>query len=320
MEEGAVYDVNSMYPWAMKECLLPYGEPVFCSGRVESNKLYPLFIQCLTCEFRLKPNKIPTIQIKNNLSYRETEYLTRSEEPTVLTLTSVDLKLFFENYDVQVISWDGGYQFQACRGMFDDYIDYWYKVKSDSKKAKNNALNKLAKLMLNALYGKFGARRNGYSKIPYLDAETNKVRFKKSELEDRTPGYIPVATFITSYCRDRIIRGAMQCGYRFIYADTDSLHIVGTQQPAELDVDEYRLGAFKLEEVFTNARFIRQKTYMELVNGKWDIKCAGMPDSIKKKVKPEEFVEGGMWDGKLLPQVVPGGVILKNTTFKIKKS
>lgn len=320
IENGTVFDVNSMYPWAMKYCCLPYGDPIFCKGKVEVTELYPLFVQSLCCEFKLKPGRIPSIQIKNNISYRETEYLEHSEGLTQLVLTSVDLQLFFDNYDVYVESWDGGYQFSGKVGMFDSYIDHWYELKNQSKKDGKPGLNRLSKLMLNSLYGKFGARRKGYSKIPYLDEETDKVRFTKGEIEERKAGYIPVATFITSYCRDRIIRGAIACGERFIYADTDSLHIVGDEVPDGLDVDDYRLGAFKVEERFTNAKFIRQKTYMELVSGKWDIKCAGMPKEVKKKVYFEDFKEGAEWDGKLLPMVVPGGVILKNTTFQIKKS
>ena len=30
--EGQVYDVNSMYPWAMKYCMLPFGNPYYYDG------------------------------------------------------------------------------------------------------------------------------------------------------------------------------------------------------------------------------------------------------------------------------------------------
>lgn len=316
--EGSVFDVNSMYPWAMKYCPLPHGKPLYFEGEYRQSLLYDLYIQCLTCEFTLKPGRVPSIQIKNNFRYAENEYLSESDGPTILYLTSVDLKLFFDNYDVIVHSYNGGYAFMSRVGMFDEYIDYWYGVKNQSKKDHNPAMNRLAKLMLNALYGKFGAKAKGRSKIPYLHPEKDCVAFYYSEDEERTPGYNPVATFITSYCRDKIIRGAISCGDRFIYADTDSLHITGTEPPEGLDVDEYRLGAFKLEETFTSGIFVRQKTYMELVSEKWDIKCAGMPANVKASVKPEEFKTGSEWSGKLMPKIVPGGVILKETTFKIK--
>lgn len=90
---------------AMKFCKLPYGEPVYFTGQYEEDEGYPLYVQSLVCDFKLKPGCVPSIQIKNNFHYSETEYLRESEVETVLTLTSVDLKLFFDNYDVTVYSW-----------------------------------------------------------------------------------------------------------------------------------------------------------------------------------------------------------------------
>lgn len=330
---GCVYDVNSMYPWAMKFKPLPYGTPVYYTGKYEENNIYTLYVQCLICEFKIKPGMIPTIQIKNNWRYAETEYLTESNGPTVLHLTSVDLKLMFDHYDVIVHEWVSGYMFKSKVGIFTDYIDYWYDVKTTSRLEGNKGMEKLSKLMLNSLYGKFGTKPKGRSKMPYYDEEEQKVRFTITPEEERKPGYIPVACFITAWCRDNIIRSAQKCGERFIYADTDSLHIAG-EEPPEIDIDNSRLGAFKLEEKFERARFLRQKTYMEQVDGKLDIKCAGMPQRIKdgielkdengniitQKVDFDTFYEGAEFDGKLLPKVVRGGVILKETTFKIKKA
>lgn len=332
VSEGRVYDVNSMYPWAMKYCLLPYGEPVFYTGRYKELKTYPLYVQKLTCEFKLKPGKYPSIQIKGSKIYGENEYIEESIYPTTLCLTSVDLELFFHNYEIiGEIEWHHGYMFKAAHGMFTDYIDYWYEQKTNAKASGNKGLEAIAKLMLNSLYGKFGARMTGFSKIPYFDASKDMVRFKKSDEEERKGGYLPIATFITSYCRDKIIRAAEVCGERFIYADTDSVHIEGDSDVPGMDVDEFRLGAFKLEQKFIRAKFIRQKTYLEIAlkNGKesMNIKCCGMPKEMKKTITEDEFYEGAIYDNsendkyapKLMPQIVPGGVILKETTFQIKK-
>lgn len=323
VEAGRVYDVNSMYPWAMKYCLLPYGSARWYRGKYEPDGMYPLYVQALECEFTLKPGMVPTLQIKHSM-YAENEYLIESAGPTYLCLTSVDLQLFFDHYDVEVHEWIEGYCFQAKVGIFSEYIDHWYGVKTQAKIDHNSGMAQIAKLMLNSLYGKFGSRRNGRSKIPYLDDEKDKVCFKLTEDEERRGGYLPIATFITSYCRDKIIRAAQTCGKRFIYADTDSLHIEGTEDVPGLDVDEYRLGAFKLEEEFVRAKFIRQKTYMEIYNSEkgeeMNIKCAGMPDNIKRTLLEQDFYEGATFTGKLMPTVVPGGVILKETTFQIKKT
>lgn len=317
---GNVYDVNSMYPWAMRYCLLPYGEPVYFSGDYVEDKNCPLYVLNFECTFKIKPGHIPSIQIKHSMMYADNEYLTESDGPVVLTLTNIDLQLMKDQYDVNIIEVFGGYKFRAAYDMFNVYIDYWYNMKTTARTEGKPGLERIAKLSLNSLYGKFGTRKTTKSKIPYLDREKNIVRYYTSSEEQVKGGYIPIATFITAYARDKIIRGAQACGDRFVYADTDSLHVVGTEPIPGLDVDNKRLGAFKLESTFTKARFIRQKTYMEIFEREINIKCAGMPDEIKNKLNPEDFYEGATFDGKLLPKVVPGGVILEDTTFQIKKA
>lgn len=369
IQEGAVYDVNSMYPWAMKYCLLPYGKPWYYEGEYQKNKNYPLYIQHIQAAFRIKPGRYPSIQIKNSFFadnvYLETSYDEKTNPGGILDLwlTSVDLELFFYIYDVDFYKPIEGFMFMGKVGMFTEYVDYWYDMKTKSKKTKNKGMETIAKRMLNSLYGKFGSRMVGKSKIPYYDPEADqakyltpktreqcveyniplpKEKYDKGEYtniddikygeEKRKGGYLPVATFITSYCRDKIIRSACICGSRFIYGDTDSLHIVGQTDPPGLDVDEYRLGAFKCEEVFVRGRFIRQKTYLEVYldkdgKEKLNIKACGMPDKMKSTVTEEKFVEGKVFDAsedktlhpKLMPKIVPGGVILKETTFRIKK-
>lgn len=100
--EGEVLDVNSLYPSVMYEKLLPFGEPIYFNGKYKDDKVYSLYIQMISCSFKLKKNKIPTIQIKNNKAFfRANEYLESSEnEIVVLTLTNIDLELFFEHYEV----------------------------------------------------------------------------------------------------------------------------------------------------------------------------------------------------------------------------
>lgn len=331
VEDGIVFDVNSMYPWAMKYCLLPYGKPYAFTGKYEPNANYPLYVINIEADFKLKEGKYPSIQLKNTGIFMDNEYIEYSIKPMALTLTNVDYELFIHNYDVTIYQWHGGYMFKGKVGMFSEYINYWYGVKTESKKTKNKGMEKIAKLMLNSLYGKFGARTHGKSKIPYYDPDLDKVRYKMSEEETRKGVYLPIATFITSYCRDKIIRCAELCGDRFCYADTDSVHIVGTDPVPGMDVDDFRLGAFKEEERFIRARFIRQKTYMEVYiedeKEKLNIKCCGMPRKMQATVTEGDFYEGAEFDAsknsrfepKLMPRIVPGGVILEETTFKIKK-
>ena len=78
VENITVLDVNSLYPSVMYEKKLPFGEPIFFNGKYEDDKVYNLYIQMITCSFKIKKNKIPTIQIKHNLNYKSNEYLESS--------------------------------------------------------------------------------------------------------------------------------------------------------------------------------------------------------------------------------------------------
>lgn len=310
--EGLVYDVNSLYPSVMYNKDLPYGQPIYFKGKYEDDKNYPLYIQRIFCEFTLKPNKIPMIQIKNNLSYKETEYLkTNGEEAVSLTLTNVDLKLFFEHYDVTILEYEGGWKFRKCQGIFKEYIDYWSEIKINN----DGALKNLAKLMLNSLYGKFSTHPIVKSKYPVL--EDDKLKFKKRDPEERDPVYCAMGAFITSWARDITIRTAQSVYHRFAYADTDSIHILGTDPP-DIDIDDKRIGAWKCEGAFSRARFVRQKTYIEEIDGVLHVTCSGMPDKVKSKVTWENFKQGFTEDGKLVPKQVHGGVVLVDTYFTIK--
>lgn len=171
----------------MNEKLLPFGEPVFFEGEYKEDKIYPLYIQMITCTFKIKKNKIPTIQIKNNISFIANEYLeTSGMDPVCLVLTSVDLKLFLEHYEVYDLKYECGWKFKGIEGIFTEYILKWIKVKNEATISGNKGMRTLAKLMLNSLYGKFATSLDVRSKIPYL-AEDGIVHYKYSEegIKDR---------------------------------------------------------------------------------------------------------------------------------------
>lgn len=315
--EGIVLDVNSLYPSVMYYQPLPYGEGIFFEGKYKPDKLYNLYVQMFTCQFELKENYIPTIQLKNNLSFIPTTYLSSSEDEEVtMCLTSVDLELFFEHYHVYNITWHSGWKFKSTTGLFKEYIDKWNAVKMESTLNGNKAMRTLAKLMLNALYGKFALNPNVQSKIPYYD--NGIIKYTLGEKETRNPIYIPVGTFITAWARHKTITSAQKVYDRFLYADTDSLHLIGTEIPKGLEVDPVKLGAWKHESTFTRARFVRQKTYIEEIDGELNITCAGMPSRCYKHVTWDNFIAGSSFEGKLQFTHVQGGIVLKDIDFTIK--
>lgn len=348
---GKTYDVNSLYPSRMAECLLPYGYPLFFEGEPEKDEKYPLFFVHLKTRFYLKKNHLPTLQLKNTGRFVQTEYLTSSkvkigkrweDDPVEMWLTSVDYQLFIDHYDLEETTYINGLRFKGAVGMFKEYIDYWKHIKETSE----GPMRQLAKLMLNSLYGKFASATHGRVKMPYLD-EDGVVQYRYSDEEIRDPIYTPMACFITAYARDKTIRSAQAVYDRFIYADTDSLHLVGTETPP-IEVHKSKLGAWKDEGTFVDSKFIRAKTYMETVlvtkenslkeyakalsspfvtelMAKGDkvqylkrkVTCAGMPDNLKEMVTYDNFAPGESFPGKLMPRRFPGGVILEPTTFTI---
>ena len=319
LQKGIVLDVNSLYPSVMYYQPLPYGEGIFFKGKYKPDKIYNLHVQMFTCQFELKPGYIPTIQLKNNLAFVPTQYLESSDgEDVTLCLTNVDLELFFEHYNVYNIEYHSGWKFKSTVGLFKEYIDKWNTVKMESTLNGNKAMRTLAKLMLNALYGKFALNPNVQSKIPWYD--NGVVKYKLGEKETRDPIYIPVGTFITAWARYKTIDSAQKVYDRFVYADTDSLHLIGTEIPDMLEVDPVKLGAWKHESTFTRARFIRQKSYIEEIDGELNITCAGMPERCYQYVTWDNFHTGSSYDGKLGMTHVNGGIVLKDIPFSIKSA
>jgi hypothetical protein len=319
VKNGHVYDVNSLYPSVMYNEVLPFGLPVYFEGEYEESKFYPCFIQRIRACFKLKKGYLPTIQLKGNMNYQATEYITTTNgEIEELTLTNVDLKLFLEHYKVDYIEYLDGYKFRGCRGMFKEYIDYWGHIKETSE----GATRTLAKLMLNSLYGKFASNPKKCCKYPFMNTDdyisysVPKDDEGKIIYEIGEPIFTAMASFITAYARNKTIRSAQENFKDFVYADTDSLHLLAL--PKNLEIHDKKLGYWKHESDFEIAKFVRAKTYIEQIDGKLDVKCAGMPSNVKKQVTFKNFKSGSVFHGKLLPKNCKGGVVLMETDFTIK--
>lgn len=338
LKDGIVFDVNSLYPYIMYDRPVPYGMPIYYDGKYEHDDEYPLFIQHIRCEFDLKKNRIPTIQIKKNLAFKQNEYLKSSDGEIVdLYVTNVDLALIEEHYELYDVEYVSGWKFKSKQGLFQQFIDKWTYIKVTSE----GAIKLLAKLMLNALYGKFATNPDITGKVPYLK-EDGACGYKVGEEEYKDPVYTPVGVFITSWARDLTIRTAQKCYDRIIYCDTDSIHLLGKEIPETIKdiVDPKKLGHWKHESTFKRGKYLRQKTYVhenyakeKVKEGKTimvccepeeatgidlEVKCAGMPDRVKEKVTFENFNVGFTSFGKLLPKHVDGGVVLVDTEFTIK--
>lgn len=360
VEEGLVLDVNSEYPSMMKNKPVPISFPETFVGEYEYDPTHPLFIINFSCMFELKKGKIPSIQIKHSMDYQMNEYLESSKGLiTELTLTSVDYKLFRENYDVKYLKFNGGYKFQAASGLFDEYIDHWTAQKIKAKKENNPSMYRISKLMLNSLYGKFGLSTKSVLKEPYLGAD-GLVHFSQFNGKPRKSVYTALAAFITSYGRDFVIRSSQQIREwsmnkygedYYIYTDTDSCHLRINNMDDDLndlkqilDIDDYKLGAWKPESTFKRGAYIRQKCYIEEgYDDKLNVVIAGFPKKLAPLMTFDNFKIGFTTENltitdmyrmarengasleelerighKLRYKHVKGGVILEDTPFTLK--
>lgn len=356
--KGIVLDVNSLYPSCMSSpYVLPFGQPALFEGKYEQDDLYPLYIQSFTCSFDLKPNKIPSVQIRNSLSFIPNEYVKSTDGKMVtLYLTKPDFELFNDQYNHSKIEYNGGWKFMQGVGDFDRYINYWTEQKIKAGKEGNQPLRTISKLMLNSLYGKLGSAGEAKQKIPYLTPE-GAVGFTLSEKEERETLYVAAASFITSYGRNRTIRTSQiikdytmkKYGEdRYYYSDTDSIHCSLTDEDLEelkdiIKLDDFKLGYWAKEAEFERAFYIRQKCYIEEINGKVNVTVAGLPSYLAPLITFDNFKKGfttagmthddiikmaiknganpdeiGAIHHKLTYKYVKGGVILADTDFTIK--
>jgi hypothetical protein len=298
---GIRLDVNSLYPWAMRYNPLPVGNPSYFSGKPSPTPERPLWIAGVTITARLKPGKLPCIQLKGSSIFGEREYTNSVPEPTPLVVCSVDYELWCEMYDIEVWSWDGGWSFAQREGVFDDYIDTYMKQKQNARTPGERAESKL---MLNGLYGKLAQKILQRGQVPALDSD-GVLCFLEGKESEREPVYLPMGIFITAYARRKTILTACEFGDRFCYADTDSIHAIGVEIPEDVEIHPKKLGAWKHEATFERARFVRAKTYVETVDGEEEYTCAGMSQSLKDIMRWEDF-KGG-FQTTACPFYHPGG-------------
>lgn len=355
--KGVVLDVNSLYPSCMSSpYFLPYDQPKRFYGKYEHDPLYSLYVQSITCSFEIKKGKIPSIQIRNHLSFVANEYVksTNGKEIT-LFLTTPDFELFQEQYNIHNPIYNGGWKFKAATGLFDNYINYWTEQKIKAGKEGNAPLRQISKLLLNSLYGRTALSGTARQKGPYLQDDI--VKFRLLPPETRETVYIPVAAFITAYGRDRTIRTSQTIkDYtiskygedRYYYSDTDSIHASLTDEDLEelkdvIKIDDYKLGYWAKEAEFDRAIYIRQKCYIEEIKGKLQVTVAGLPKYLAPLITFDNFKKGFTTEGlsriemvsiaskngatpeeieklhhKLRYKYVKGGVILADTDFTIK--
>ena len=300
---GLVYDVNSLYPSVMRARLLPYGFPLSFNGDYNKSdinkKEYPLYFQEIRVKkFHIKHGFIPNIQIRNSQNFNGTVYAKSNKyidfdglakyDECNFVFSNIQLEYFLKSYDVEGLDYIRGIAFKGSYGIFDRYIDTFMEMKKNGK----GAVRATAKLFLNSLYGKFGMNPIKEEKI--IDYQENTFSTISTDNDGNKLDYldkgvfIAMASFITSYAREVLLTSIEKVYDRFLYCDTDSIHITGYDIP-NIKIHDKNLGAWKLEGKFTKAKYIGAKRYAEYIDNKWDIKCCGLSRDIMEKITMDIF-------------------------------
>lgn len=242
-----VYDVNSLYPFAMRSIDVPV------SGRTRwafsNDTTLP---GCYEIEWKQYDRTIPPIlMFSGNGCYEGCGVF---YTPELHAMARIDPRS-----KIRVIK---GLVFPDMGNPFREYVDKLYRLRQTDK---NGPLSLLCKYLLNSLYGKFGQRSTRKTIIvkSKFDGPTEYTDFirKNRPIElDREKGiwicqsrkfcpfeHVGIAGMITSKARSVLYEGilaAIRNGGRVVYCDTDSVHTTGELPPSMVGDS---LGLFKHE-------------------------------------------------------------------------
>ena len=287
--DGIVLDVNSLYPFCAFTYPLPWGECTTFTKEIPENiqhndKFY--YYVRFTCRFNLKENKLPFITIRDNWLYPHGESLATSDfikkdgtrsskfididgelkniEP-VMCLSKTDFELFLEVYDVENLNILDGVYFSTVRSIFRGTIGEHYDGKLQAEKDGNRAKRRTHKMIMNALIGTLAKEKDHVSVINHFDEHGN-LKQGTIKTTGNSASNIHIAAAILSYARAYIYRFALENKDRFLYTDTDSLHLLGKYIPKNINISG-KLGDFKVEKEFKRAIYLKRKCYVLLDKG-----------------------------------------------------
>ena len=274
LPKGRYYklDVNSMYPFVMRE----YEYPTKLI-KVENNPTLSGLMRALKRFFVIAHVRVrvrePCVGIKG-------ERLIFPIGEFDAFLCSPELELVLEYGEIVRVY---KYALYEKHSIFKEYVDFFYSLKEKYAKENNVAFKQIAKLFLNSLYGKFGQRtrlfecigecehEDGYEVV--IDLETGErttYRYLNGEVWVESKDYIEgnnsmvaIASAVTAYARCYLWSLIKKAGIENVfYVDTDSLIVneEGFKRLQDL-LDEYKLGYLKVEGVSENVEIRNAKDY-----------------------------------------------------------
>lgn len=292
--DGVTLDVNSLYSFVMTHFPLPYGIAYTFKDKIpetalrlsKEGRIY--YFVHLTCKCRVKEGHFPCIQPSNVFLYGsdwlESSYIHEGEigNDLELTLTMTDYELLLEHYDVEDLKIIDGVYFRSTAKLFNGFVDRFYNMK---KHSKTKGSRKIAKILLNSLSGNMAKRRVRYNMV--INPLSEDIFADRIESEVKSMSHVQIGSAITSYARAYIIGYAHKYAKQFVYSDTDSLHLIGTDFP-EIPISD-NIGDFKIEHKWNEAIFYTKKIYAERMSDNGRItdavfKCSGLDGAVNDMI------------------------------------
>lgn len=298
VENVNYYDVNSEYPFVMKE--YEYPDPNTLRVNKKNTTYYiENYEGCALVDIQLPYQDYPLIPH-------------RKENGRVLfpygrirgRYTNIELRQALQEGAIIHAVYENHWYKKTCR-PFVTYVERLYALRSTYKKEGSN-MQLLVKLLLNSLYGKFGQKFLNKDNWTHENTVTLK-QLQNATSVDRKGDYIrlthdsqpaifciPIwASYISAYGRIHITKLARK--YNALYMDTDSIITKDTIEESN------ELGGLKLEMSIKQAIIVRPKFYAILCDDKEEVKIKG----LALRLSYLQFV--GLvnspltWDGKTQP-------------------
>lgn len=291
------YDVNSLYPYIMKTFPMPGGVPVWHHNLVnrELSELFGFIEAYVECPSTINQPFLP---------YRD-------DNDTLLFPTGKFVGVYYS--EELIYARDLGYKITPLRGYlfekmpspFDSFVSSLYRKRQEAKKAGDDAMAYVYKILMNSLYGRWGISPKSTitevcdkKRYDYLTQRDNFIYGNKlseryyivgyasytedAEYNDWNPpriSAVQLAAAITACARIHM--------YKYIsrpdcyYTDTDSV-ILENPLPED-EISSIELGKLKMEHFVKKGVFLAPKSYTLITKDAGDI--------IKHKGPAKGFVD-----------------------------